>query len=279
MTAEDHLPAEPLARLLSIMARLRDPNGGCPWDLEQTFATIAPYTIEEAFEVADAIDRFEAGEASAEDLKDELGDLLLQVVFHSQIAHDRGLFGFADVAQQVADKMLARHPHVFGTLDIADAEAMTRKWEDLKAAERQAKAAQEGREPSVLDGVALGLPALLRAAKLQKRAARVGFDWTDPADILDKVEEELGEVRGAMAVQDLDNLAEEIGDLLFVLANLARRHGLDPEACLRGANAKFIGRFQGMERLADQERRPLSERSLVEQEALWQQVKTAERKG
>ncbi|MGE5147878.1 MAG: nucleoside triphosphate pyrophosphohydrolase, partial [Candidatus Eiseniibacteriota bacterium] len=233
MTAE-------LTRLLDIMARLRDPARGCPWDVEQNFATIAPYTIEEAYEVADAIAR-----ADMAALKDELGDLLLQVVFHAQMAREAGQFDFADVAEAIADKMVRRHPHVFGEERVADSAAQTVAWEDRKAAERAEADASGG---GALDGIALALPALLRAAKLGKRAARVGFDWPEAAPVLDKIEEEIGELRAELAgTTRPDGIEQELGDLLFACANLARKLDIDPEAALRGANGRFERRFRAIE--------------------------------
>lgn len=252
----------PLERLLAIMARLRDPQHGCEWDCAQTFATIAPYTIEEAYEVADAIERKDLAA-----LKDELGDLLLQVVFHSRIAEEAGHFAFADVAAAISAKMEARHPHVFG--NAAD-EGQSRdvRWEQLKADERSAKGAQ-----SALDGVALALPALLRAEKLQKRAARVGFDWPDAQGPTDKVVEELAEL--ASAGTELERV-EEAGDLLFATVNLVRAHGLSAEEALRAANLKFERRFTAMETLAAQRDQDFAALSLDEQEALWLDVKASE---
>lgn len=260
-----HNPNGGMPRLVEIMRRLRDPDTGCPWDLEQDFSTIAPYTIEEAYEVADAIDREAWGE-----LKGELGDLLFQSVFHAQMASERGLFTFDEVADTMSDKMVARHPHVFGGESRdKSAEQQTRDWETIKAAERAAKA-----EKGVLDGVALGLPALLRAVKLQNRAARVGFDWPSTDEVLDKVAEEMAELREA---EDEDHRFEEFGDLLFVMANLARHMKIDPEAALRAANAKFTRRFQSIEAaLAAQGRTP-SDSDLAEMDALWDQAKAAER--
>lgn len=257
-----------MPRLLEIMRRLRDPESGCPWDIEQDFDTIAPYTIEEAYEVADAIDRDAWGE-----LKDELGDLLLQVVFHAQIASDRELFDFNDIADSIADKMVARHPHVFGDESRdKSAEQQTRDWETVKAAERAAKA-----QSGVLEGVALGLPALLRAVKLQKRAARVGFDWPNASDVLDKIVEETAELTEAAGEMDQDKVAEEFGDLLFVMANLARHMTIDPEAALRQANRKFTRRFERIETLlAENGRRP-EESTLEEMDTLWEQAKIEER--
>jgi MazG family protein len=259
-------------RLIAIMARLRSPEGGCPWDLEQDFATIAPYTIEEAYEVADAIAR-----SDLVDLKDELGDLLLQVVFHARMAEEQGAFDFDAVAGAIADKMIHRHPHVFGDAEERSSAGQTVAWEAAKASERAEKAARRGGH-SVLDGVALGLPALMRADKLQKRAARVGFDWPEARQVLDKIEEEIGELRA-----ELDRggprpaIEEEIGDLLFAVANLARHLAVDPETALRLGNAKFERRFQAVERaLAAQGRRP-ENTSLEDMEALWQRAKDAER--
>ena len=268
-TAES-LPREPMARLLAVMAWLRDRRHGCPWDIEQTFRTIAPYTIEEAYEVADAIDRDDLGA-----LKEELGDLLLQVVYHAQMAHESGAFGFADVASAIADKMVDRHPPVFGDARVATAEAQTMSWEARKAIERAAKRA--GAEPAgALDGVARALPALLRAEKIQKRAARVGFDWKQTGLVIDKIEEELGELRAELEAGDVDQarLTDELGDVLFAVANLARHCKIDPEAALRATNDKFERRFRHIERrLAEAGRKP-ADATLEEMEALWQEAKT-----
>ncbi|WP_135505020.1 nucleoside triphosphate pyrophosphohydrolase [Roseovarius aestuariivivens] len=263
-----HDPKGGMARLREIMRRLRDPETGCPWDIEQDFGTIAPYTIEEAYEVADAIER-----EAWDELRDELGDLLFQSVFHAQIAEDRGLFDFEDVANAIADKMVERHPHVFGAESRdKSAEQQTRDWEAVKAAERAAKA-----QTGVLDGVAVGLPALLRAMKLQKRAARVGFDWPETTQVLDKIVEEAGEL--TEAAQDLpqDKIEEEMGDLLFVMANLARHLKVDPEQALRRANAKFVRRFTRIEALlAEAGRRP-EDSTLEEMDGLWNRAKVEER--
>jgi len=272
-TPEHKAAGAAFADLLAIMARLRDPHGGCPWDLEQDFSTIAPYTIEEAYEVADAIARGERGE-----LKGELGDLLFQVAFHSQMASEEQSFTARDVASAIAEKMVRRHPHVFAASDGRDADAQTEAWEEMKAAERAAAGAGEG-AVSALDGVAAALPALMRAEKLQKRAARAGFDWTQPEDISEKLQEETGEVRNAVICNDSDNLEEEIGDLLFVVANLARRLKVDPEAALRRANRKFERRFRAMEALAAAGDTPFDALSLEAQEALWQAVKAQELQG
>lgn len=261
--------AEPLDRLLAIMDRLRDPDGGCPWDIEQTFRTIAPYTIEEAYEVADAIDRQDMAE-----LKDELGDLLFQVVFHSQMAQEAGLFRFEDVADAISDKMLRRHPHVFGDADARDAQSQIGAWEAQKAAERAEKA---DRDPSVLANLPVALPALLRAEKLSKRAARVGFDWPDTDQVLEKIDEELAEVREAIGENDPAHIQEEIGDLLFAVANLARKLQLDPETALRDANAKFERRFRGVEARLTEAGSSVQEADLQAMEAMWLSVKKDER--
>jgi len=264
---QDHTtdrPAAPMPRLLAIMARLRDPVHGCPWDVEQTFATIAPYTIEEAYEVADAIER-----GDMEEVKGELGDLLFQSVFHAQMAAEAGLFTFDDVARAIGDKMIARHPHVFGAESNAKtADRQVSDWEALKAAERAEKA-----RGGVLDDVALGLPALMRAEKLQKRAARVGFDWPDVAQVIEKIAEEAREVVAARDTLTQDQVAEEMGDLLFVMANLARHLKVDPEAALRAANAKFVRRFAYIEQeLAGRSSSP-AESDLAEMDALWTEAK------
>ena len=261
-------PGGGLPRLLAIMQALRDPQTGCPWDLAQTFATIAPYTIEEAHEVADAIER-----EAWDELQGELGDLLLQSVYHAEIARERGLFDFHQIADAVADKMVARHPHVFGS-ESRDktAEDQIRDWEAAKAAERAAQA-----RAGVLDDVALGLPALMRAEKLQKRAARVGFDWADPHGVLAKIAEEAAEVAEAHAAADADALHDEIGDLLFAVVNLARHLKVDPETALRRTNAKFTRRFRVVEAaLAAAGRRP-EEATLAEMDALWNSAKAAGR--
>lgn len=244
-------PLDQMERLLSIMAQLRDPVSGCPWDIQQTYATIAPYTIEEAYEVADAIARNDLNS-----LKDELGDLLLQVVFHARMAEEEGAFAFADVAAAISDKMERRHPHVFGDAETVD-------WEAIKEAERE----EQGSANGALAGVALGLPALLRAEKLQKRAARTGFDWPDAEGARAKIIEELAEVDAA---PDADAREEEMGDLLFAVVNWARKHGIDPEAALRRANRKFEDRFRAMEAEAGD---AFSALTLEGKEALWQKAK------
>lgn len=262
--------AEEFVRLLDIMARLRSPDGGCPWDLEQTFQTIAPYTIEEAYEVADAIER-----GNMSDLREELGDLLFQVAFHSQMASEDGTFEAADVAAAINEKMIRRHPHVFEATDDRSADDQVVAWEVVKAEERAAKA--QGEAPaSALDGVALSLPALLRAEKLQKRAARTGFDWTEAEQIFDKLDEETAEVKEAIATGDAESVMDEVGDLLFVVANLARRLNIDPEVALRQANAKFERRFRGMESLAANRGTDFTSLDLEAQENLWKAVKKTE---
>lgn len=258
--------------LLAIMARLRDPQHGCPWDVQQDFASIAPYTIEEAYEVADAIDR-----GDFDDLRDELGDLLLQVVFHAQMAQEKGHFAFADVAHAISAKMQRRHPHVFGDVRHADAVAQKQAWEDIKTAERAVKGAQP--DASALAGVSTGLPEWKRALKLQQCAAATGFDWPDPQPVLAKLTEEIEEVRAEFADgADPARLQDEIGDVLFVMVNLARHAKVDFSAALRHANAKFERRFRQMETLAAAKGVSFSACSLTVQEQLWQQVKAREAK-
>lgn len=262
-----HDPEGGLPRLLAIMARLRDPKTGCPWDIEQDFATIAPYTIEEAHEVADAIQRRAWGE-----LEGELGDLLLQVVYHAQMGAEAGHFDFATVTRRIADKMIDRHPHVFGSESRDKTAAQqTDDWEAAKAAERG--------PAGVLDGVALGLPALSRALKLQNRAARVGFDWPDASHVLAKIVEEAHELTEAREHLAPEDVAEEMGDLLFVIANLARHLMVDPEAALRAANAKFTRRFETIEAALAARGKAPAESTLEEMGALWNVAKAAERDG
>lgn len=280
------MTADPIQRLLAIMARLRDPQGGCPWDLQQTFATIAPYTVEEAYEVADAIDR-----GDLDDLKDELGDLLLQVVFHARMAEEQGAFAFADVVAAISDKMERRHPHVFAGMSIADSDALNAMWDAEKKKERSAKHAAMGHtdaaDASALAGVARGLPEWQRAVKLQKRAATVGFDWPGPTPVIEKIKEELEEVRmefDALAAapdsaEVRDRLEDEIGDLLFVAANLARHAKVDPGAALRRANHKFERRFRAMEVMAAADRLHLADLPLEAQDAYWNRAKAAEALG
>jgi tetrapyrrole methylase family protein/MazG family protein/ATP diphosphatase len=267
------LPAptdHPIFRLVEIMARLRSPDGGCPWDLEQTFATVAPYTVEEAYEVADAIERGDLA-----DLRDELGDLLLQVVFHARMAEEQDAFDFAAVAEAINDKMVRRHPHVFGEVRHRDVAEQTEAWEQIKAGERAAKSGSA--RASLLDEVPVGLPSLTRAVKLSKRAARVGFVWPSAAEVLAKLHEEVAELEAEVAAGDIDKARDELGDVLFVCANLARELDIDPEAALRGTNAKFIRRFKFIEaELAANGSSPEAS-DLAEMDALWDAAKAAER--
>lgn len=257
----------PVFRLLAIMDRLRDPASGCAWDLEQTFATIAPYTVEEAYEVADAIERNDL-----KDLKDELGDLLFQVVFHARMASEQKAFDFADVADAINDKMVRRHPHVFGDESYRTAGEQTVAWEVIKQQERTGKA-----KGGVLDDVPVGLPALTRAVKLSKRAARVGFVWPSAKEVLDKLDEEIAELKVEVASGDRDKLRGELGDVLFVIANLARALDIEPEDALRATNAKFVRRFHFIEdALAERGRTPEMS-DLAEMDALWDEAKAAER--
>ena len=265
--------AAAIDRLLALMARLRHPSEGCPWDVEQDFASIAPYTIEEAYEVADAIARDDLVA-----LREELGDLLFQVVFHARMAEERSAFRFADVVHAITDKMVARHPHVFGGAERRDSEAQVRLWEDLKAAERARKqAAPDAAPASALDDVPLNLPALSRAQKLQKRASRIGFDWGDARPALAKVAEEHAEVAAAMDEAGQPHLAEEIGDLIFAAVNVARLSGIDAETALRAANAKFERRFRRMESVLSTQGKLPGAASLDEMDAVWNQVKAEER--
>ena len=273
--------SDSIHRLLAIMARLRDPQTGCPWDIKQTFATIAPYTVEEAYEVADAIDR-----GDLDDLKDELGDLLFQVVFHARMAEEQGAFAFADVVAAISDKMERRHPHVFAGMSIADSDALNAMWDAEKKRERLAKYG-DAHDASALAGVARGLPEWQRAVKLQKKAATVGFDWPGPAPVIEKLREELEEVQaefdalaaspGDAAVRD--RLEDELGDLLFVAANLARHAKVDPGAAMRRANHKFERRFRAMEAMAAADGVSLADLPLDAQDAYWNRAKAAERGG
>lgn len=262
-----------IGRLLRIMARLRDPGRGCPWDLAQDFSTIAPYTIEEAYEVADAVDR-----GDLDDLRGELGDLLLQVVFHAQMASEQGAFGFGEVVASICDKLERRHPHVFGEASVDDAAAVSANWEAIKRREREAAGEQDR---SALAGIARGLPEWQRAVKLQSRAARTGFDWPDPTPVLAKAAEELQEVREAFArlpqTGDRAELEEELGDLLFVVANLARHAKVDPGTALRRANLKFERRFRAMEAMAVSRGQAFDQLDLDAQENLWNEVKAMEK--
>lgn len=274
-------PSRDISRLIEIMAALRDPETGCPWDVEQTFETIVPYTIEEAYEVADAIERDDMV-----DLPDELGDLLLQVVFHSRMAEEAGHFDFGDVVEAITRKMIRRHPHVFGDETVRGQKLAKGAWERIKAEEKAEKAAAhaaaggaEDRHVSLLDDVPRALPALMRALKLQKHAARVGFDWDTAPPILDKIEEEIGELREAMAEASQDKIAEEYGDLLFALVNLGRHLDVDAEAALEAANLKFTTRFRYIEKTLAERGASADAASLDEMEAIWQQAKTATKPG
>lgn len=260
--------ARPIDRLLAVMARLRDKDQGCPWDLDQSFRTIAPYTIEEAYEVADAIER-----GDMPGLEDELGDLLLQVVFHARMGEEAGRFDFDSVAETIVAKMLRRHPHVFGPDEAGCTEAVNDNWERIKADERARKGAGDA-QPSVLDGVAKALPALLRAEKLQRRASRVGFDWGAPEPILDKIAEEIAELGQELPTADKARITDELGDVLFAVVNLARHLDIDPEAALRGTNAKFERRFRYIEQTLRKMGKTPETSTLEEMDALWHEAKT-----
>jgi MazG family protein len=264
MPAPDH----PIFQLLDIMARLRTKDGGCAWDLEQTFATIAPYTVEEAYEVADAIERHNLA-----DLKDELGDLLFQVVFHARMAEEDGAFGFADVVDAIVDKMIRRHPHVFGDAGYRSSAEQTEAWEVTKAQERAVK----GNNASLLDDVPVGLPALTRAVKLSRRAAGVGFVWPDAAAVLEKLHEEVAELEAEIEAGDMAKAREELGDVLFVCANLARQLDIDPEDALRATNAKFVRRFQFIEKSLAEAGKTPAQSNLAEMDGLWDAAKATEK--
>jgi ATP diphosphatase len=269
-------PSRDIDQLLIIMAALRTPGSGCPWDLEQNFETIAPYTIEEAYEVADAIAR-----GDMTDLRDELGDLLLQVVFHARLAEEQSTFDFGDVVQAICEKLLRRHPHVFGDAGQMTPEAVKGLWEQIKAEERAERAARRGavEERGALAGVPAKLPALTRALKLQTKAGQVGFDWNDPLAVLAKIREEADEIAHEIDVGDRDRAGAEVGDLLFAVVNLARHLSIDPEAALRGTNLKFERRFAAIERaLAERGKRP-EQASLEEMDALWDAAKVSENNG
>jgi ATP diphosphatase len=260
-----------IAELLQIMRRLRDPDGGCPWDVEQNFASIAPYTIEEAYEVAGAIEHGgETGDFT--ELKGELGDLLFQVVFHAQMAAEQGLFAFDDVVRYVSEKMVRRHPHVFAEVSANTSDEVLKNWEEIKRKERAM-----GAGGGLLDDVPRALPALTRAVKLQNRASQVGFDWPSAVTVTDKIAEEARELAEAVETKSAADIEEEFGDLLFVMANLSRHLKVDPEVALRSANAKFMRRFKFIETALRLEHRTLEEASLEEMEALWQKAKLAER--
>lgn len=263
---------EQTRRLIEVMARLRAPDGGCSWDLRQDFSTIAPYTIEEAYEVADAIAR-----ENVADLREELGDLLLQVAFHAQMAQEAGLFDFEAVAEGIVDKLIRRHPHVFGGVEFRDDAERAAAWEAAKAEERRDKQSAQSDTAGLLAGIALGLPALMRAEKLQRAAARGGFDWPDPGPVLDKVREEVQEVADEVASGDQAAQSEEVGDLLFAVVNLARHLKVDPESALRRANRKFERRFGHVERSLGARGQSPDEATLEEMEILWEEAKSSEK--
>ena len=269
-------PSRDISRLIDIMAALRDPETGCPWDKEQNFATIAPYTVEEAYEVADAIARDDLA-----DLRDELGDLLLQVVYHARMAEEMGAFAFPDVVEAITRKLIRRHPHVFGDAEARAAGAAKGMWEKIRAEEKRARAAARSpadarsRPPGLLDSVPAGLPAMIRAVRLQEKASTVGFDWNDPRAVLDKLAEEIGEIEAELTapVREPERLEDEVGDLLFAVANLARHLKVDPDQALRRTNAKFIRRFASIETALAAKGRGPAEATLDEMEALWQAAK------
>ncbi|MDI7863233.1 nucleoside triphosphate pyrophosphohydrolase [Rhizobiaceae bacterium n13] len=272
-------PSKDISRLIEIMAALRDPETGCPWDIVQTFETIKPYTIEEAYEVADAIER-----KDLHDLCDELGDLLLQVVFHARMAEEAGAFSFGDVVQAVTAKMIRRHPHVFAVSGASTPEAVKAQWDDIKRQEKQERAERRARHGHTEDfkaghlgSVQRSFPALTEALKLQERAAKVGFDWSEPGPILDKIEEEIGELREALKAKDREKVADELGDLIFAVVNIGRHVDADPEQALRGTNTKFRRRFSHIETSLEQQGQDLGGASLDQMEALWQAAKAIER--
>ena len=265
-------PSRDIVRLLEIMAALRTPVSGCPWDLKQDFATIAPYTLEEAYEVADAIAR-----EDLDDLRDELGDLLLQVVFHARMAQEQGAFDFGDVVQAITEKLIRRHPHVFGDAGALDASAVERLWERIKSEEKVKRRADAEPEDGVLDGVPVVLPALTRAVKLQAKASQVGFDWNDPLAVLRKIREEADEIDADIAAGDCSGAAHEVGDLLFAAVNLARHLGADPEAMLRATNLKFERRFGAIEQALRRNGRSPRQATLAEMDDLWNAAKADER--
>lgn len=263
-----------LEDLRNIMIRLRDPEQGCPWDKEQTLETLVPYTLEEAYEVADAIHR-----GDDQELCDELGDLLFQIIFYTQITSEKNRFNFDDIVNAIAEKLVRRHPHVFANEQIKNAEEQTLAWESFKEKERQKKAIDKGHEASILDGVSLALPALVRAQKLQSRASRVGFDWEDIGSVIEKVEEELKEYKSefsSIADHDLKRIKEEMGDVLFSIVNLARHAGIDAESALREANSKFESRFHKVEESLKRQRKPIDQASLEEMDVLWEEAKLNE---
>jgi ATP diphosphatase len=274
-------PSKDISRLLEIMTALRTPVTGCPWDLEQTFETIKPYTIEEAYEVADAIER-----GDLDDLRDELGDLLLQVVFHAEMAEEQGEFGFGDVVEAITSKMIRRHPHVFAVSEADDPAKVKKQWNEIKAEEKRERAERRSKrgisedfKAGHLAAVHRAQPALMEALKLQEQAAKVGFDWSEPEPILDKIEEEIAEFRAALASGDKVKIADELGDLIFAAVNIGRHVGADPEMALRGTNTKFRRRFSHIESSLNDAGESLEDATLEQMEALWQDAKRAERLG
>ncbi|MBM6581492.1 nucleoside triphosphate pyrophosphohydrolase [Microvirga sp. BT689] len=273
-------PSNDITRLLEIMAALRTPGTGCPWDLEQNFASIAPYTLEEAYEVVDAIERGDLA-----DLRDELGDLLLQVVFHARMAEEQGAFAFGDIVEAITKKLIRRHPHVFGSTKILSPEEVKSLWDSIKSQEKADRRATrekmglppEAHEAGFLGGIPTALPALTRAQKLTAKAAKVGFDWPEPSQVIDKIHEELEEVKEASSTGRRERIEDEIGDLLFSVTNLARHYGIDPERAMRRTNAKFERRFRAVEEALGKQDRSLNEASLEEMEELWVAAKNAER--
>jgi nucleoside triphosphate diphosphatase len=263
-------PSRDIARLIEIMAALRTPGTGCPWDLEQDFSTIAPYTLEEAYEVADAIARGDLG-----DLRDELGDLLLQVVFHARMAQEQGVFEFADVVQAITEKLIRRHPHVFGDLQGKTADEVKGLWDRIKGEEKATRGGPP-EDAGALAGVPVAMTALTRALKLQDKAGKVGFDWNDPMAVLSKIREECDEIEAEIATGDRDKAAAEVGDLLFAVVNLARHLDVDPEAALRGCNQKFIRRFVAIEQALEAQGKRPQDATLAEMDALWDEAKAAE---
>ncbi len=261
-----------ITELLSLMHRLRDKNTGCPWDIEQNFHSIAPHTIEEAYEVADAISRDDM-----EDLQSELGDLLLQVVFHAQIAKENGLFDFEDIARTITHKLIRRHPHIFADDAINSASEQVQQWEALKAKEREAKAAKKGQRSSLLDDVPRNLPAMIRASKLQKRAANVGFNWEQPEQIIEKLEEELTELKAELHHNNTNRISEELGDIFFVICNIANHYHINPEAALATTNAKFERRFNYIEAQLANENRTPEQATLDEMDRFWNEIRVQEK--
>lgn len=262
----------PITALLNLMARLRDKEQGCPWDIEQDFASIAPHTVEEAYEVADAIARNDMN-----DLRSELGDLLLQVVFHAQIAKEAGLFDFDDVARAITDKLIARHPHIFGDETVASAAEQVHKWEAIKAKEREEKALANGRKPGILDDIPRNLPAMMRSAKLQKRAAKVGFNWPEISQVLDKLQEEIAELKAEIPGGSTEKITAEIGDILFVMSNIANFFHINPEVALSQTNTKFERRFNYIEQELTRQGRSVETATLEEMDALWNIIRAREK--